>query len=63
MHCLLFKANHTITGFPGADKYEGNLLLEECDILVPAAGERVLTEEIAEEVCHSNTSLCLTMLL
>ncbi|XP_067928657.1 glutamate dehydrogenase, mitochondrial-like [Watersipora subatra] len=43
-------ANRTITGFPGADKYDGDLLLEQCDILVPAAGERVLTEENAAQV-------------
>lgn len=40
-------ANGTITGFPGADSYDGDLLLEQCDILVPAAGESVLTAENA----------------
>ncbi|KAF6040549.1 GLUD1 [Bugula neritina] len=43
-------ANGTITGFPGADKYDGDLLLEKCDILVPAAGERVLTGDNAHQV-------------
>ena len=37
-------------GFPGAKPYEGNLLFEKCDILVPAAGEKQLTRENADRV-------------
>ena len=32
----------TIRGFPKAENYDEDLLLAECDILVPAASERVL---------------------
>lgn len=37
-------------GFPGAAPYEGNLLFEKCDILVPAAGEKQLTKDNAHLV-------------
>lgn len=47
--CLV-QENGTITTFPGAEKFEGDLLLEQCDILVPAAGERVITAENANQV-------------
>lgn len=47
---MVLQANKTIKGFPGAESYEGDLLLEKCDILIPAAGERVLTEENAGQV-------------
>lgn len=36
-------ANGTIVGFPGAEEYKGqNILFEECDILIPAAIEKVI---------------------
>jgi glutamate dehydrogenase (NAD(P)+) len=37
-------------GFPGAKKYDGNMLFEKCDILVPAAGEKQLTKNNADKV-------------
>lgn len=42
--------NGTIHGFPGAQPYEGNMLFEKCDILVPAAGERQFTKANAHLV-------------
>nr|CAH7728875.1 unnamed protein product [Callosobruchus chinensis] len=43
-------ANGTIVGFPNAKKYDGNLLFHECDILVPAAAEKVIHKENADQV-------------
>ena len=44
-------ANGTIMGFPGAETYsKGDLLEEECDILVPAASEGILTSENAHRI-------------
>lgn len=41
----------TIVGFPGAEPYKGeNLLYEECDILIPAATEKVITKANAGKV-------------
>ena len=37
-------------GFPGATPTSENLLTAECDILIPAAGEQVITSDIAREV-------------
>lgn len=41
----------SMKGFPGAEEYQGeSLLYEECDILVPAAMEKVITKDNAEKV-------------
>jgi glutamate dehydrogenase (NAD(P)+) len=43
--------NGTIHGFTGAERYEGNgLLLEDCEILIPAATENVITSQNADRV-------------
>lgn len=42
--------NGTIVGYPLAKPYEGNLLIEKCDILVPAASEKQLTKDNARQV-------------
>ena len=43
--------NGTIMGFPGAETYKGeNLLFEKCDILIPAAIEKVINKENAHKV-------------
>jgi glutamate dehydrogenase (NAD(P)+) len=43
--------NRTITGFAGADKVDpAELLLTECDILIPAATENQITSRNAERV-------------
>ena len=44
------QTNGTIMGFPGATATEENLLTAECDILVPAAGERQITADIARNM-------------
>lgn len=42
--------NGTIVGYPSAKAYEGDLLIEKCDILVPAASEKQLTKDNAHQV-------------
>lgn len=44
-------AHGTIMGFPKAKRYEGeNIMYEQCDILVPAAGEKVINKDNAERL-------------
>lgn len=47
-----YKYEHgTVNGFPGAKPYEGeNLMFEPCDILVPAAVEKVITSKNAAKI-------------
>lgn len=41
----------TIVGFPGAQPYEGeDLMFEDCDILIPAAVEKVITSDNAHKI-------------
>ena len=47
---LALQANNTIVGFPNATATTKNLLEEECDILVPAAGEKQITTENAHKI-------------
>ncbi|HUK86491.1 MAG TPA: Glu/Leu/Phe/Val dehydrogenase [Terriglobales bacterium] len=43
--------NGTVVGFPGAEKMdEHELLVSDCDILIPAATENVITSQNAERV-------------
>jgi len=43
--------NGTINGFPNAEPYKGeSLLFETCDILVPAATEKVITKDNAHKL-------------
>jgi len=43
--------NRSIVGFPGAEAYKGESLLEEkCDILVPCAVEKVITKTNAHKI-------------
>ena len=40
----------SIVGFDGAEPTSENLLVAECDILIPAAGEKQITSDLAHEV-------------
>lgn len=40
----------SILDFPGAQPTDENLLIAECDFLIPAAGEQQITAEIAKQV-------------
>ena len=43
--------NGTVVGFPGAEPHDANeLLVKDCDILVPAATENVITSQNADRV-------------
>jgi len=43
--------NGTVTGFPGADKYNSpDLLTADCEVLVPAATENVITSRNAGQI-------------
>ncbi|XP_030752632.1 glutamate dehydrogenase, mitochondrial-like isoform X3 [Sitophilus oryzae] len=42
--------NGTVVGFPGAQKYDGDLLFHEVDILVPAATEKVIHKGNADKI-------------
>ena len=42
--------NGSIKGFPGATETTDNLLIAECDILIPAAGEKQINSEIASQM-------------
>lgn len=43
--------NGTVVGYPNAQAYTGeSLLFEQCDILVPAATEKVITKENAHKL-------------
>jgi glutamate dehydrogenase (NAD(P)+) len=49
--CAYYEKNKTAVGFPGTEEIPlENLLTEECDLLIPAALEGVLTEDNADQV-------------
>lgn len=47
---LLSQQHGTIVGFPNAQPYEGSILEADCDILIPAAGEKQLTRKNAPNI-------------
>ena len=49
--------NDTIVGFPGATPTDENLLVAQCDILIPAAGEKQITANIAKQL-KAKVSVC-----
>ena len=46
----MLQENGTIVGYPDSQPYEGDLLIEKCDILVPAASEKQLTKDNAHKI-------------
>ncbi len=56
-----YKLNNggSIKGFPGAEETTENLLTAECDILIPAAGEKQITAEIAEKIQAKVVHVCI----
>lgn len=40
----------SLKGFPDAKPYEGDMFEHECDILIPAAKEKVITKENAGKI-------------
>lgn len=40
----------SVVGFPAAQPTEENLLIAECDFLIPAAGEKQITSTLAHQV-------------
>ncbi|KAH1021933.1 hypothetical protein HUJ04_011417, partial [Dendroctonus ponderosae] len=49
-HRYYHRAGAKCIGFPGAKKYDGDLFEHECDILVPAAKEKVITKDNAGKI-------------
>ena len=48
---IIFQANNrSIVDYSKAQNTDKNLLTEQCDILVPAAGEKQITSEIASNI-------------
>ncbi|XP_049591232.1 glutamate dehydrogenase 1, mitochondrial isoform X3 [Syngnathus scovelli] len=47
---FVVQANGTIVGFPKSSPYDGSILEADCDILIPAAGEKQLTKRNAPNV-------------
>ncbi|XP_022087496.1 glutamate dehydrogenase, mitochondrial-like isoform X1 [Acanthaster planci] len=46
-----YKLQHgTVVGFPDAEPFDGDLLVEQCDILVPCAGEKQITSRNAPHI-------------
>ncbi len=55
-----YKLNNgdSIKGFPGAQETTENLLTAECDVLIPAAGEKQIMAEIAEQIQAKVLCVC-----
>ncbi len=47
---LSLQQHGTIVGFPNSQPYEGNILEADCNILIPAAGEKQLTRKNAHNI-------------